>query len=91
MAKKEISAELKEIREKVQDNKAIIGTSSVLKALRAGDDIRVFVASNCPSNILDDLTSVANANEKQIIKLDLSNEELGLFCRKNFFVSVLAL
>ncbi|PIZ51389.1 50S ribosomal protein L30 [Candidatus Woesearchaeota archaeon CG_4_10_14_0_2_um_filter_33_13] len=89
--KKEISEELKLLKEKVKDGKAILGTERVLKQLRLGNLDRIFLASNCPSEVKKDLTINAGLVGATLIDLELSNEELGVLCKKNFFITVLGI
>lgn len=83
-------ATLKELRQKVTDNKVILGTERVMKALREQAVERVLIARNCPDQVRNDLDHYAHLVNIPVVILNLSNEELGIFCKKNFFVSVLA-
>lgn len=91
MAKKKaiLSEELRELRKSLQDGKVTAGADRVLKNLRAGKCTKVYLSSNCPAKLLSDIESLCKLVECNLIKLELSNEELGVFCKKNFFVSVL--
>ncbi|MBU0457692.1 MAG: ribosomal L7Ae/L30e/S12e/Gadd45 family protein [Nanoarchaeota archaeon] len=90
MAKKEeIETEIKELKTKVQEGKAIIGKDEVLKWLKDKKLNKVFVASNCPPKIREDIGYYAKLAEVPVLDLNLDNEELGIFCKKNFFVMVL--
>lgn len=80
---------LKDLKQKVQDGTVIIGAERVLKALRTGKLGTIFAAKNCSEKILGDIKYYANLVNVPVKKLDLSNEELGVFCKKNYFVSVL--
>lgn len=82
---------LKELRLHVQDNKAVIGTETVLKELKAGRLAKVFLARNCTSQMKSDLRHYAKLVEVPVIELEYSNEELGIFCKKNFFVAVVGI
>ena len=87
--KKEVSEELKVLRNKIQDNKVVVGLDRVMKAIKAKKLEKVFISSNCPKETVDDLQYYADLAGVEITKLELDNEELGVFCRKNFFISVL--
>lgn len=87
--KKETNVETKELKTKVQEGKAIIGTDRVLKNLKSKQIQTVYLASNCPDKIKDDVKYYAELAGTPIITLDYDNEELGVFCKKNFLVSVL--
>tara|TARA_Y100000310_G_scaffold137447_1_gene136312 strand:+ start:7279 stop:7566 length:288 start_codon:yes stop_codon:yes gene_type:complete len=93
MVKKKItlSEELLELRRALQDGKATLGTDRTLKALKTGKAKKIFMAKNCPQNVISDVEHLCKVAECNIIKLDLDNEELGVFCKKNFFVSILCL
>ncbi len=73
---------------KVQEGKAVIGFKMVLKLLRAGKLSQVFLASNCPSQLKEDVERYALLAEVPVIPLALNNEELGVLCKKNCFISV---
>ncbi|PIN87442.1 50S ribosomal protein L30 [Candidatus Woesearchaeota archaeon CG10_big_fil_rev_8_21_14_0_10_32_24] len=89
-ANKEISEELKELRSKLLDNKVILGTEKTLKGLQSQSVEKVYVAKNCIESTLKDIQHYAGLAGIPVIYLDLNNEELGVFCKKNFFVSVLS-
>ena len=89
--KKEIDSIIKELKTKIQENKVIIGTDRVLKRLQAGKLNKIYIASNCPQKTKDDLQHYAKLTEISITELEYDNEELGVFCKKNFFVSVLGI
>jgi len=91
MAKKsEINEEIKQLKSKVQDGKAIIGTDRVVKGIKSGIVKKVFLANNCPDEVKTDVVQFAKIANIPIETLPYDNEELGVFCKKNFFVSVLA-
>ncbi|HLD80172.1 MAG TPA: ribosomal L7Ae/L30e/S12e/Gadd45 family protein [Candidatus Nanoarchaeia archaeon] len=81
--------EMKDLKAKLQDGKAVIGKEMVLKQLRAKTISKLYLASNCPANLKSDLVHYAALAKVPVIELDLDNEELSLFCKKNFFITVL--
>jgi ribosomal protein L30E len=91
MAKKtKVESEtIKVLREKVQEGKVIVGKDRVLKALKAKTLGTVFVAANCPEGIKEDIKHYAELAEIPFHELGLDNEELGIFCKKNYFVAVI--
>jgi large subunit ribosomal protein L30e len=80
--------EMKQFQVKLQEKKVIIGTERVLKALKDRKLYRVFIAKNCPATTKKDLQYYAGLAEIPVLELEMSNEELGIFCKKNYFVSV---
>jgi len=92
MAKKKVTEEdVKILKTKVQEGKAIIGTERVLKGIKAGSLKRIFLASNCPKAVHDDILNYAKLASIPVVELNYNNEEVGIFCKKNFLVSVLGL
>jgi len=92
MAKrKDIGEELKSLRNEIQEGRVVIGTERVMKEIKAKKLKKVFVATNCPQRTKDDIQYYVELAGIQLIELAMSNEELGVFCKKNFFVSVLGI
>jgi len=90
-AEEQIEKELKDLKQKLVDGKTIIGAEQVLKSLKSNGLTQVFVASNCPTNIINDISYYSKLSQVPVISLKFSNEELGVFCKKNFFVSVIGI
>ena len=87
--KKEIDEEIQLLKGKIKDDKVVIGTEKVFKSIKAKKLDLVFLASNCPQKTKDDLLHYAKLINLPVIELKLDNEELGVYCKKNFFVSVI--
>jgi len=88
---KELGQEFKDLRVKIQEKKVVIGAEKVLKELKAKRVQKVYLASNCPAKLHEDVKYYASVAEIPVVDMAYSNEELGVFCKKNFFVSVLAI
>ena len=92
MAKKKgTEEEVKVLKLRVQEKKAVIGADLVLKSIRNGSLKRVFLASNCPAQTKEDVLHYAKLASIPVVELNYNNEEIGIFCKKNFLVSVLGL
>ncbi len=89
--KKELSEELKLLKDKVKEGKAVVGTERVIKALKTGNLIKVFLASNTSEDAKETVEHYANLANISTIILGLDNEELGVLCKKNFFISVVGI
>lgn len=89
MAKKKQTVNLKELKERIEEKKVVIGADRVLKQLKFKKLQTVFLASNCPDKIKIDVEYYANLAKTPVAELNYDNEELGIFCKKNFLVSVL--
>jgi len=64
-----------------------VGSKNTLKALKKGEAKAVIVASNCPSDVLEE---IKNYNVK-ILVYKGTNMELGAFCGKPFSVAAMAI
>ena len=83
-----IPQELERLKREVHAGRAVIGTERVLKSLRAKALGKIFIASNCPSQTKQDILHYAKIAQIPVVELPQNNEELGLLCKKNFFISV---
>ena len=82
---------MKDLKEALKDKKTIIGAKRTLKFLKLGKLKKVYIASNCPKDIKDDVDHYAKINDIDVIDLKENNEELGILCKKSFFISVLGI
>ncbi len=89
--KKVVGDETELLKTKAQQRQLLIGAERVLKSLKGKKVSRVFVASNCPAKIKEDVTYYAKLAEVPVTEAKLNNEEMGLVCKKNFLVSVVAI
>ena len=87
--KKVSEEDLKVLKVIVQEGKATIGTEDVLKKIKAGELAKIFLANNCPQKVKSDLEYYTQLRSIPIFLLEMNNEELGVFCKKNYFISVL--
>ena len=91
MAKKEVNEEIKELKIKVLDGKVILGRERVIKSLQSDKLSKILMASNCPDKIKEDIVHYAKLADVVVVNLEQDNEELGIVCKKNFFVSVIGI
>ncbi len=87
--KKETGEDIKTIKEKLVANKLVIGTDLVIKKLQLGKLEKVYLTINSPEEVKESVKHYANLVKTDVIELKLDNEELGVLCKKNFFISVL--
>lgn len=81
----------KEIRQAVDTGKVTLGTDKSRKALKLGQAKLVITASNCQSEVLEDIKHYAGLANIPVHIFAGDSAELGLACGKPFLVSVLAL
>jgi ribosomal protein L30E len=89
--KKEIGEDIKELKNKLQEGKAIIGTESVIKKLKTDKLNKIYMTNNCSPKIKEDIDYYAKLANVTIISLNMDNEELGVLCKKNYFISVIGI
>ncbi|MBI2151929.1 ribosomal L7Ae/L30e/S12e/Gadd45 family protein [Candidatus Woesearchaeota archaeon] len=86
--KKAVDEDLKLLKEKSQTGKALLGKEEVLRGLRKGLIKKVFLSSNCQREIKSDVLHFSKLAGAVVVELSLNNEELGVLCKKSYFISV---
>ena len=79
-----------EIKKLLKDKKLIIGTSRTIKNLKLGKISKIFLSSNCPAHVKDDINYYSKLTDIAIVKLKYPNNELGVICKKPFSISILS-
>jgi len=86
-----VKEELDEIKKLLKTKKLIIGTERTIKGLKLGNMTKIFLSSNCPETVEEDISHYAKIAGAAIVKLNIPNDELGVLCKKQFSISVLGL
>ena len=63
----------------------------VLKELKTKTLIKVLLAKNCPPKLKEDVNYYAQLADIPVVELGQTNEELGVLCKKNFFISIVGI
>ena len=79
------------LAEDLKSKKIIFGTDRVIKSLRAGKLSKIYISLNCKDSIKSDISHYSKLGDVEVISLKVSNEELGILCKKPFSISVLGL
>jgi len=82
---------MNEIKKLLGNEKLIIGTNRVMKNLRVSKVEKIFVCSNCNEEVLEDIKHFAEMTETIVEELKVTNDELGVVCKKPFSVSVIGI
>jgi ribosomal protein L30E len=82
-------SEVDEIRKRVEAGDVTIGLKQTLLALKKGNVGTVYLTGNCPAKFREDVRH--NAGSAKVVGLKETNEELGISCKKPFFISVVGL
>jgi large subunit ribosomal protein L30e len=80
-----------EIRKLLGSDKLIIGTDRCMKLLRQGQLKKVMLASNADAATVEDVQRYGETTGAEVVVLDIPNEELGVYCKKPFHISVLGI
>ena len=82
---------LAEIKKHINDKKLVLGTKATIKNMKLGKLEKVFITSNCPENVKNDINYYSSIGGCKIEKLSIPNAELGVICKKQFSVSTAGL
>jgi|Deesub1362A_J573_1020465.scaffolds.fasta_scaffold00194_51 large subunit ribosomal protein L30e len=77
------------IRVAVDTGDVLMGERETLKAVKNGECKLVIVASNCPSNLREDLERFAKISGVQIYEYKGSSLDLGAVCGRPHVISML--
>lgn len=77
------------LKKSLSEGKVVIGTQQVIKLLKQGKLKKIYLSSNCPAEVIADLEHYSKLAKTEIVKLNRSNDELGIFCKKPFSITVL--
>lgn len=80
-----------DIRKLLGSDKLVIGSDRVLKMLRNNELKQIILASNVKREVKDDIVTYSKQNNIEVVELDVPNEELGIYCKKPFNISVLGI
>ena len=76
------------VRNAQKTDKLVIGLETTMNALKNNNLEYVFVASNAPQNMIDDLEHNSGIAETLISQVKVNSEDLGVACKKQFRVTV---
>jgi len=78
-----------ELRKLLAEKRLAIGTARVLKLVRQDKLAKVYLSSNCPAAVKDDLNRYCGQNGIECQDVGVPNEELGVWCKKPFAISAI--
>ena len=82
-------AAIDEIKNSLKEKRIIIGSNSILEKLKLGQISKVFLSSNCPESVKEDVNYYSGLSSTKVENLDIPNDELGAVCKKPFSISML--
>ena len=84
-------ADLDDLKKALGTEKLVVGTKESITNLKRGLVAEVFLTANCPDYVKEDIKRYAAEAQIPVLDLAISNEELGVVCRKPFKISVASL
>lgn len=79
-----------EIKKNLKTGKLVIGTKRTIKAIKNAQVEKIFLASNCPEIITEDIEYYGSFDSVPVEKLNIACDELGIVCKKPFLISVVS-
>ena len=80
-----------EIKKNLKSKVLIIGADKALKALKAKELAKIFLASNDPESLVKDVEYYASIVGAEVEKLSMPNDELGVACKKPFSIAAIGM
>jgi len=78
------------LKKALKEQKLTYGANVTIKNIKRGVVKEVFLASNTPKKIKDDLKYYSKIADITVSELKQNGEELAIICKKNFLVSVVS-
>ncbi len=79
-----------EFRQALKTEKIVVGANQTLRNLRVGKVKKIFLASNCPPELKNDLLAYCNITKVPLVDLPQPSDEVALLCKKKFQVTVVS-
>ncbi len=80
-----------DLKKNLKTKRLVFGTRETLKNLKLGKLEKVFVTTNCPESIRQDVSYYSSHTGTAVENLGIPNQELGILCKKQFSISVAGL
>ena len=88
MAKKQVvDKNIKEIRNSLEQKRAILGSDETLKNLKIGKIEKVFISENCTD--VEEIDRLCKLAKIPLVHLTYPNDELGVLAKQPFSISVI--
>jgi large subunit ribosomal protein L30e len=80
-----------EIKKIIKSGNFIIGSDIGLKNLKLGKLEKIYLASNCSSDVRKEVERLAKIGKAEVIVLNVPNDDFGVLCKKPFSISMLSI
>ena len=75
----------------VKTGKVMFGANNAVKNAKLGRGKLIIVASNCPSDVVEDVTYYSMLSDVPVVIYKGSSIDLGMRCGKSFMISALTI
>ena len=82
--------EFTEIKSLIDTKDVVLGSEQSIKNLKKGNVEKVFITSNCSTRTKQEIEEYAKIDSVDVSVMDMTNEDLGMLCKKPFSISVLS-
>ncbi len=80
-----------EIRTALKAEKIMFGEERVIKSLKKKELSKVVLSKNVADSVKEDIERYASIADIPLEQVNMHNEDLGVFCKRKHFVSVIGL
>jgi len=77
------------LKKALKEKEIVFGVDRTIKKLKRGKCEKVFLSSNCPEDLKEDVDYYSKLTKTEVVSLNQPNDELGMMCKKPFSISVL--
>ena len=81
---------MNELIDVLKTDKVVFGADRTIKLLKNNKLSKIFIANNCADDIKNEIEHYAKIANVEVNELDMKNNEVGIFCKKTFFISVVS-
>jgi large subunit ribosomal protein L30e len=83
-----MAEDISEIKKILKEEKVVLGTKRTIENLKLGKIKRVYLSSNAPESVKEEIKNYSKISNVKVVQLKLPNDELGTACKKRFSISV---
>jgi ribosomal protein L30E len=84
-----MAEDINDLKKLIGTKRLIFGTDRTVKELKKGNLEKVYLSSNCNSNVKEDINHYGRLSKTIIVSLEMPNDELRIVVKKPFSVSVI--
>lgn len=81
---------LQKLKEALKKKEIVYGTEKTIKNLKKGKTKTVFLSSNTPAEVREEIKHYAGISNAEVIELDMPDKEIGLLAKRTHSISVLS-